>query len=121
MAVADIQLTDECRLLADVAAPPNMQRAFENSLSMALMDMSLGSIESTMGLQMLARDQRTGQAQSVTLTGWTAILGVAALVVLVAVSARFGYQKYYGILPSDSSTVVLKSATRYVRVSTGGD
>ncbi len=77
-APAPATLTDTCRVLADVAEPPNMKRAFETSLSVALLESQLSVLESTTGLNMLSRD-RAGAARGVTLTGWTALAGVAAM------------------------------------------
>ena len=58
---------------------------------------------------------RRGTAQGLTLTGWTALLGVAALVILCVVGGMWGYKQYYGI--PDTNTVVLKGQTKYSRVS----
>lgn len=109
------RLTDECRVLADVAEPPNMKRAFETTLSAALLESQLSSLESKTGLAMLNRDKK-GNAQSVTLTGWTAIAGMAAMVVLVIAGGTFAWKRYHGM--PDATTVVLKSKPRYNRVAT---
>ncbi|WIA10935.1 hypothetical protein OEZ85_011100 [Tetradesmus obliquus] len=110
------QLSDECKLLADVAEPPNMKRAFETTLSVALLESQLSSLESKTGLPLLNRD-RKGNAQSLSLTGWTAIAGMAAMVVLVAAGGTYAWRQYKGV--PDSVTVVLKSAgkPRYNRVA----
>lgn len=108
-------LTEECRVLADVAEPPNMKRAFETTLSVALLESQLSALESRTGLSMVNRDT-AGHAQSLTLTGWTAIAGVAALVVLLLTLGTYAYKRYTGI-PLDSTTVVLKSRPRYNRVA----
>ena len=102
-------------MLADVAEPPNMKRAFETTLSIALLESQLSTLESKTGLPMVNRDQ-AGHAQSLTLTGWTAIAGVAAMVVLMIVGGTYIYKRYTGA-PLDSTTVVLKSRPRYNRVT----
>lgn len=109
------QLSDECKVLADVAEPPNMKRAFDTTLSVALLESQLSALESKTGLPMVKRDQR-GQAQALTLTGWTAVAGVAAMVVLLIAGAMYGYRRYTG-QPLDSTTVVLKARPRYNRVA----
>lgn len=109
------QLSEECRVLADVAEPPNMKRAFETTLSVALLESQLPALESKLGLHMVNRDQ-SGHAQSLTLTGWTAIAGVAALVLVIIAGGTFVYKRYTGV-PLDSTTVVLKSRPRYNRVA----
>lgn len=111
-------LSDACKLLADVAEPPNMKRAFEASLSVALLESQLSRLESSTGLAMIQRDQQ-GHAQAVTLTGWTAVAGIAAMVVLVIAGGTFAWRRYHGV--PDATTVVLKSRTGYRRVATNGD
>jgi Golgi apparatus protein 1 len=108
------QLSDQCKVLADVAEPPNMKRAFETTLSVALLESQLSALESKTGVAMVKRDQ-SGHAQALTLTGWTAIAGVAAMVVLVLVGGAYAYKRYTGA-PLDSTTVVLKRS-RYNRVA----
>eukprot|EP00879_Flechtneria_rotunda_P002629 GHRR01002831.1.p1 GENE.GHRR01002831.1~~GHRR01002831.1.p1 ORF type:complete len:772 (+),score=213.92 GHRR01002831.1:193-2316(+) len=108
------QLSEQCRVLADVAEPPNMKRAFETSLSVALLESQLSSLEAKTGLPMINRD-RQGNAKSITLTGWTAIAGMAALVVLLIAGGTYAWKQYHGV--PDSSTVVLKSRPRYNRVA----
>lgn len=114
-ATAPPQLSEVCRVLADVAEPPNMKRAFETTLSIALLETQLSALESKTGLPMVKRDQ-TGHAQALTLTGWTAIAGVAAMVVLAIAGGTYFYKRYTGA-PLDSTTVVLKSRPRYNRVA----
>lgn len=108
------QLNEQCRLLADVAEPPNMKRVFETTLSAALLESQLSTIEDKTGLPMLNRD-RKGNAQSITLTGWTALAGMAALVVLAIAGITYAWKQYHGV--PDAATVVLKARPRYNRVA----
>jgi hypothetical protein len=114
------RLSDECRAVAEVGAPPNMKRAFDESLSVALLGSQLTALESRSGVELVSRDARTGRARGVTLTGWTALLGVAALVVAVLAGLSYAWRQYSGT--GDASTVVLKSqrGAGYSRVSTSG-
>ncbi|MEW5311455.1 MAG: hypothetical protein WDW38_003169 [Sanguina aurantia] len=91
--------------LADVAEPPNMRQSFEAGLTVALLQNQLSMIESTTGVPMLNRN-RAGQVQSITLTGWTALFGITAMVVLVAAGSVFGYRRYKGINERDYTLVV---------------
>lgn len=91
-----------------------MKRAFDTTLSVALLESQLSALESKTGVAMVKRDQ-AGHAQALTLTGWTAIAGVAAMVVLVLVGGTYAYKRYTGV-PLDSTTVVLKRQ-RYNRVA----
>jgi Golgi apparatus protein 1 len=48
----------------------------------------------------------------VTLTGWTAILGITSLILILGVGVVVGYRKYKG-MPFDSQyTVVLKGGKK---------
>ena len=50
-------------------------------------------------LLQVVRDRR-GVAQGVSLTGWVAMLGIAAMVVLIVYGIMMGYRKFRGI-PGD--------------------
>lgn len=98
-------LSAACRLLADVAEPPNMRQSFEAGLTVALLQNQLSMIESTTGMPLLNRN-RAGQVQSITLTGWTALFGITAMVALVAAGSVYGYRRYKGINERDYTLVV---------------
>ncbi|KXZ55868.1 hypothetical protein GPECTOR_2g1419 [Gonium pectorale] len=100
-------LSDKCTALVDVAEPPNMKQAFEASLTVALLQSQLAAVEGATGLTMLNRD-RQGNAQSLTLSGWTALLGIASMVVLVMFGANFAYRKYRGVPEQAGYTLVVK-------------
>jgi len=113
------QVSDACRMLVDVAEPPNMQRAFDTTLSLALLENHLASLESSTGMALLERD-RQGHVQAVTLTGWVAVIGMAALVVLTLAGGAAAWKHYKGV--PDASTVVLKMRPQqYKRVPTAGE
>lgn len=65
-------------------------------------------MEGATGLTMLSRD-RYGNARSVTLTGWSAVLGMAALVVVLMYGAQYAYKRYKGIDDKDYTLVVKKA------------
>eukprot|EP00201_Polytomella_parva_P015143 CAMPEP_0175066598 /NCGR_PEP_ID=MMETSP0052_2-20121109/16604_1 /TAXON_ID=51329 ORGANISM="Polytomella parva, Strain SAG 63-3" /NCGR_SAMPLE_ID=MMETSP0052_2 /ASSEMBLY_ACC=CAM_ASM_000194 /LENGTH=941 /DNA_ID=CAMNT_0016333331 /DNA_START=144 /DNA_END=2969 /DNA_ORIENTATION=- len=73
-----------CSLLVALAEPPSTQRNFDAYLSTAYAVSQLASsIESSTGFQLTERD-RAGNATGVTLTGWSALLGLtAALTVFI--------------------------------------
>lgn len=104
-APARTTLSEKCFVLADIAEPPNMKQAFESSLSFALLKSQLEKIESTTGVPLIQRDTR-GAAQGISLTGWMAMLGMTALVVLVIFGAYAGYKRFRGIPDKDYTLVV---------------
>lgn len=109
------QLSPECRAIASVAEAQDGKAAFDASLSAAaLLGGQLARLEAVTGAPMLARDQ-LGRPEGVTLTGWSALLGIAALLAAVCVGAAYAWRQYRG---GDPATVVLKSRPVYGRVST---
>jgi len=105
------QLSEACQAIVDVAEPPDVKQAFDASLSVLLLQNQLSGLEGATGMTLLARD-RLGRARRVTLTGWTAVLGMAAMIVLVIYAAGYGYKRYLlGGLDRDYSLVV-KQGTR---------
>lgn len=101
------KLSDKCFVLADIAEPPNMKKAFESSLSFALLKDQLEKIEGATGLQTVTRDKR-GEAQGVSLTGWMALLGISAMIVLVTFGMYTAYKRFRGV-PDRDYTLVVKS------------
>lgn len=47
--------------------------------------------------------------QGVTLTGWSALIGMSALVVVVLGGGYIGYRKYFGLESGKNYALVLKS------------
>jgi hypothetical protein len=67
----------------------------------------LNRVESSTGLTMLERG-KNGQATGISLTGWTAILGMAAFMLLLAAGAMLAYKRYTGGPQAAGYTLVLK-------------
>lgn len=61
--------------------------------------------------QLLVRD-RSGNARSVTLTGWTALAGIAAFIVLIMWGVAYAWRRYRGGPASDGYTLVVKKPLR---------
>lgn len=100
-------LSAACAKLADIAEPPNMKQAFESSLYYALLKDQLERVEIVTGLPVVKRDSR-GNTQGVSLTGWMAMLGMTAMIVLVIFGAYTGYKRVRGG-PDRDYTLVVKS------------
>lgn len=82
-----------------------MKAAFESSLTFALLKDQLEAIEVTTGLPTIYRDRR-GNAQGVSLTGWMAMLGMTALIVLIISGVYAGYRRLRGGSDRDYTLVV---------------
>ncbi len=59
---------------------------------------------------MLSRDSK-GNARGITLTGWTALAGIASLVVLALAATSYAYGRYKGA-NKDGYTLVVKKPER---------
>ncbi|KAJ9518654.1 hypothetical protein QJQ45_018663 [Haematococcus lacustris] len=102
------QLSDSCLLLVDIAEPPDMKKAFETSLSVVLLQSQLKAMEGATGWAMLNRD-RHGQVRSISLTGWTAVSGMAALMLLLAAGGWSLHRRCTGQSLHDYTLVVKRS------------
>lgn len=101
-------LSDECRVLADVAEPPNMRKAFDAGLAVVLLQSQLGALESKTGLPMMDYDKQ-GNAQGVTITGWTALAGISSLIILMLFAGNYAYKRYKGAHEAAGYTLVVKN------------
>lgn len=61
--------------------------------------------------QLLVRD-RSGNARSVTLTGWTALAGIAAFIVIIMWGVAYAWRRYRGGPAGDGYTLVVKKPLR---------
>lgn len=98
-------LSEKCKTLAAIAEPPNMKKQFESSLTTALLTTQLEKIEVKTGVPLVQKDRR-GQANGVSLTGWMALLGMAALVSLLLFAAYATFRNFTGA--DRDMTLVLK-------------
>eukprot|EP00197_Chlamydomonas_leiostraca_P010927 CAMPEP_0202884756 /NCGR_PEP_ID=MMETSP1391-20130828/41312_1 /ASSEMBLY_ACC=CAM_ASM_000867 /TAXON_ID=1034604 /ORGANISM="Chlamydomonas leiostraca, Strain SAG 11-49" /LENGTH=982 /DNA_ID=CAMNT_0049567983 /DNA_START=167 /DNA_END=3115 /DNA_ORIENTATION=+ len=103
--LANAKLSDKCFVLADIAEPPNMKQAFDASLSFALLKSQLDKIDAVTGIPLVNRDRR-GTPQGISLTGWVAMLGMTAMVVLIVYGAFTLFKRMRGIPDKDYTLVV---------------
>ena len=104
----DKSLSGQCFVLADIAEPPNMKRAYESSLSVVSFTAQL---EGTTGLPLTLRDKRGG-VQGISLTGWVALLGIASCVVLSMYGIAQLVRKLRGA-PETSGYTLVQKKTRH--------
>lgn len=104
------KLSDQCLLLASVATPPvtSMKRQFDVNLAGAVVHNQLENLEGITGVPMVKRDKQGG-VTAISLTGWTAMAGVAALVFVVVAGGIYGYRHYKGV-DRQGYTLVMKQA-----------
>jgi Golgi apparatus protein 1 len=102
------KLSNQCFVLSDIAEPPNTKQAFESSLSIASLTSQLASIEGTTGLPLTVRDIR-GSINGISLTGWVAVLGMAALVVVCMHGMFILFKRLRGGPEGKGYTVVVKA------------
>lgn len=105
------QLSPKCFVLADIAEPPNMKSAFESSLSIASLSSQLDSLGSATGLPLTVKDRR-GAVKGISLTGWVAMLGMAAFVLLVLFGTVLLYKRLRGSPEASGYTLVVKQQPR---------
>lgn len=103
------KLSAQCFLLVDIADPPDARRSFEASLSYAGLLEVLGEFGSQAGLGLVQRDRR-GAASALSLTGWAAMAGIAAFVLLLIAGMAAVYRRLRGGPPG--YTLVLKPEPR---------
>lgn len=94
----------ECRALAKAAAPASKKPA-DLTLSAALLESPLSALEAHAGVPLVARDAK-GDAAGLTLTGWSAVAGMAALAITLLAAAAMALRSYFGL---DSTARVLKA------------
>jgi len=95
------KLPKTCRALVEVGAPKDVRSDFISTLSVASMHSTLRKVERSVGLQRGTLVARKKGVRAVTLTGWTAMAGLFALmVVLIGSIYAMYYQQRYGTLPT---------------------
>lgn len=101
------ELAPECRVLLQLAEPPELASPFDNAHAAVQAAVAqLERLQAATGLPVLKKDSR-GVAHGISLTGWSALVGLAALVVAVAGGAALAWRRYYG--PRQGYTLVTKS------------
>lgn len=102
-------ISEECRSITEVAEPPDMRLAFDASLSLGFITAQLEALEGSTGLTFVSKGSRS----MVTLTGWTALLGVASFVLAIAYGLNLAVRKIRGGAEAQGyKTLVLKSTPR---------
>lgn len=113
-AKADV-LSPQCRNLVLLAEPTDAFAQYQTSLSASVATSQVASLETKLGLRPGTLSSRS--TGGLTLTGWTAVLGIVAIGMVAAAGAVFGYRRYKGLDKHAGYTMVKKAKTRQVELS----
>jgi hypothetical protein len=103
------RLSEQCYELAVIAEPPTVERTFDvQSAAYSMLTSSMEKLEASTGLPTVTRN-RQGGVTAVSLTGWTALVGMASLVVVLLAGATLGVRQYLGHV-REGYTLVTKQA-----------
>lgn len=90
------KLEGQCDALVQLAEPGDAFSAFTASMNASAIASHVKSIEATFGLKEGTLTPRDDSGV-LTLTGWSAVLGILAIVAVAIGAAVHGYRKYYGL------------------------
>lgn len=100
-------LSAACQDLVLLAEPTDAFAQYQTSLSASTVSSQVESLEAKLGL---ARGTLTSQNNSgLTLTGWTAVIGMVAIIVVSIAGAILGYRRYKGLDKHSGYTMVKKA------------
>jgi hypothetical protein len=107
-APAPPEVSDECRALLALAAPPELPSPYDKAgAAVRAAVAQLDRLQAATGLPVMERDAR-GVPTGVSLTGWSALAGIAALLVSVVGGALLAWRRYSGG-GGNKYTLVMKS------------
>eukprot|EP00879_Flechtneria_rotunda_P008992 GHRR01009415.1.p1 GENE.GHRR01009415.1~~GHRR01009415.1.p1 ORF type:complete len:539 (+),score=221.10 GHRR01009415.1:802-2418(+) len=108
-----LKLSEQCYRLAAIAAPSDVEQGFDASTiaysMQTALTLSMQRVEQATGLQTLRRNGQ-GAVTAISLTGWTALAGVAAFVLVLFAGALYGIRQYLGHAHQGYSLVVKSPA-----------
>ena len=108
-------LSPKCLDLILLAEPTDAFAQYQTSLSASVVSSQVESLESKLGLSPGTLTSRNNGG--LTLTGWTAIFGIVAIMIVAAAGAVFGYRRYKGLDRHAGYTMVKKSKAKQVELS----
>ncbi|KAK9821811.1 hypothetical protein WJX81_008502 [Elliptochloris bilobata] len=106
------QLSAECQVLVEMANPPDSYEVYTTAISAAAVSTQIKAIESRLGLQEGTLTPANAGDGMLTLTGWSAALGLLAIMVVAVVGAGLAYRRYKGYDQMSTYTLVNKGAGR---------
>lgn len=100
-------LSAQCKDLVILAEPTDAFAQYQTTLSASVVSSQVAGLESKLGLK--AGTLTSTNSGGLTLTGWSAIFGVVAMVTVVAAGGVFGYRRYKGLDKHAGYTMVHKA------------
>ena len=103
----EASLSSRCQDLVLLAEPTDAFAQYQTSLSASTVSSQVESLEAKLGL---SRGTLSSQNNSgLTLTGWTAVVGMVAIIVVTIAGAVLGYRRYKGLDRHSGYTMVKKA------------
>ena len=100
-------LSAQCKDLVLLAEPTDAFAQYQTTLSASVVSSQVAGLETKLGLK--PGTLTSTNSGGLTLTGWSAIFGVFAMVTVVAAGAVFGYRRYKGLDKHPGYTMVHKA------------
>lgn len=111
----DASLSPKCQNLVLLAEPTDAFAQYQTSLSASTVSSQVESLEAKLGL---ARGTLTSpNNKGLTLTGWTAVVGMFAIIVVSIAGAVLGYRRYKGLDKHSGYTMVKKARGKQLDTS----
>jgi hypothetical protein len=106
------KLSEECWQLAWLAEPPDIHEEFNTDLAtMQLVTVGLEKLEGMTGVGLVERNEQGGTT-GISLTGWTALIGMAALMLVVFAGVVYGLKQWFLGPEKEGYTLVMKTAPK---------
>jgi hypothetical protein len=104
--IPEQKLSPQCEALVVLAEPQDAYSAYQTSLSASAVSSQIKSLEKKLGVAPGTLTAQSGGGLS--LTGWAAVLGLLAIVVVTIGGGVYGYRRYHG-MDKQGYTLVYKT------------
>lgn len=109
------QLSAQCKELVLLAEPTDAFAQYQTSLSASAVSSQMESLERSLGLSPGTLTSKS--SGGLTLTGWSAIFGILAIMIVAAAGAVFGYRRYKGLDKHAGYTMVKKAKNKQIEMN----
>ena len=108
-------LSPQCRDLVLLAEPTDAFAQYQTSLSATAVSSQVENLERSLGLS--AGTLTSRNRGGLTLTGWSAVFGILAILAVTAAGAIFAYRRYKGLDKHAGYTMVKKAKSKQVELN----